>query len=417
VQLSFEQVRSLVSAARTSNQAAVAAALDASQAGSPLFAAVVTQNSVAGAQQAFDALSGEIHGSVQAEMLDDSRYLRQAVLGRLRQASFAGEAGPLAALTAGGPAVAFADSSSPDGSPALAYGDTRRPAFPVKGAPLAVPPQSLDLAWWAQGVGAWGTIGGNGNAADVSRSLAGFFTGVDRRFGDWRAGIAGGYTNADVRADARASAANVDTAHLAAYAGASYGVWNLRMGAAISQSTIDSSRSVLFPGFASMETARYDASTAQVFGEVGYGVTFGAIAAEPFAGLAWTHLNVGSFSESGGLAALTGSGTNDDVGYSTLGARVATSIPLQNGMMITPRASLAWQHAFGDLTPGAMLAFQSTGIGFDISGVPLASDTALVEGGVDLRISPNVTVGASYTGQFGDNVSDHAVKGNLTWRF
>ena len=35
----------------------------------------------------------------------------------------------------------------------------------------------------------------------------------------------------------------------------------------------------------------------------------------------------------------------------------------------------AWQHAFEDVTPGAALAFASTGIGFDITGAPLAEDS------------------------------------------
>jgi outer membrane autotransporter protein len=288
----------------------------------------------------------------------------------------------------------------------------------VKGplAPAAL--RGPDIAWWAQGVGAWGKIGGDGNAADVSRNLAGFFSGVDSSFGtNWRAGIAGGYTNSSVRVNAQASAANVDTAHLAAYAGAAYGPWNLRSGAAVSWSTIDSSRAILFPGFADQATARYNATTAQVFGEVGHSIRFGNVAAEPFAGLAWVHLDTDGFSERGGLAALVGSSASDDIGYSTLGARIATGVPLQNGMMLTPRASLAWQHALGDVTPGATLAFQSLGSAFSMSGVPLARDAALVESGVDLNINTSVTIGVSYVGQLSDRVNDHSVKGNLSWRF
>src|SRR5262249_31738049 len=38
----------------------------------------------------------------------------------------------------------------------------------------------------------------------------------------------------------------------------------------------------------------------------------------------------------------------------------------QNGMALIPRASVAWQHAFGDMTPTAALSFQSIGSGFNI---------------------------------------------------
>jgi len=39
---------------------------------------------------------------VQATIVDDSRYFRQAVLGRLRQAPYAGDTGAMAALGSGG---------------------------------------------------------------------------------------------------------------------------------------------------------------------------------------------------------------------------------------------------------------------------------------------------------------------------
>ncbi len=82
-------------------------------------------NRAAGAQHAFDALSGEIHASAQTVMLNDSLYVREALLGRMRQASFAGGLGPTAALASGGPTMAYAEASGsslpPSVASALAY--------------------------------------------------------------------------------------------------------------------------------------------------------------------------------------------------------------------------------------------------------------------------------------------------------
>src|SRR5262249_58951178 len=100
-------------------------------------------------------------------------------------------------------------------------------------------------ASWARGGGAGGTPGGAGNAADASRNLGGVFTGFDRRFGDWRAGLAAGYTNSSVSVSARASSANIDTAYVAAYAGTSYWAWNFRSGATFAWNTIGTSRAVI----------------------------------------------------------------------------------------------------------------------------------------------------------------------------
>jgi outer membrane autotransporter protein len=334
------------------------------------------------------------------------------VMGRLRQATFTERFGQMAALGAGGPQLAFAELEE---SQALGYA---KAPMPVK-APLA-PVRTPELAWWAQGVGAWGRINSDGNAADVTRRLGGFFTGVDKRFGDnvW-AGFAGGYTNSAASVSSRMSSANIDTGHLAAYAGASFGAWNLRSAASFSFSTLGTDRSIVFPGFFDTAMAHYDAGTVQAFGEIGYGLTLGAIAAEPFAGLAYVHLHTNGFAETGGfgIAALTGAASDDDLGYSTVGVRAATTYTLENGVALVPRASVAWQHAFGNVTPTEALAFQSTGAGFTIAGVPIARDAALVEAGFDLHVTKLVTLGVFYAGELGDNAQDHAVKGNLSWRF
>jgi outer membrane autotransporter protein len=108
---------------------------------------------------------------------------------------------------------------------------------------------------------------------------------------------------------------------------------------------------------------------------------------------------------------------SDDVGYSTLGARVAANYLLPNGAVLIPRASVAWQHAFGDVAPSAALAFQGTGAAFTIAGVPLAEDAALVEAGFDLPITPQATIGVSYVGQLAESAQDHSIRGNLLVRF
>jgi subtilase-type serine protease len=399
----------------TANQRAVGNALEAGYSTTLTgpAATLYTNLLMTGTPDALTQLSGEVHGSVQAVIVDDSRYVRQAVLGRLRQAPYAGGSGAIAALGSGGPTLAYGESAT---DAALAYAD-KKPSFPIKAPPLAAPVETPDLTFWAQGVGAWGKIDGNGNAADASRNLSGVFTGFDRRFGDWRAGLAAGYSNSSVSVSARASSANIDTAYVAAYAGTSFWAWNFRSGATFAWNTIGTSRTIAFPGFFEQATTRYGAGEAQVFGELGYGLTFGAIAAEPFAGLAWVHLDTASFTETGGVSALAGSGNRNDVGYSTLGARVATYYLLQNGMALIPRASVAWQHAFGDVTPTAALSFQSIGAGFNILGVPIARDAALVEAGGDLQLTAQAKIGVSYAGQLANSAHDHSVKGNFTWRF
>ena len=402
------------SVATSPNQVAVANALDAGPAAHGLGLAVTTQTAV-GAQRAFDALSGEVHASAQSVMLNDSLYVRDALLSRMRQASFAGSGGATAALATGGPTMAYAAESEVATAsliePALAHagGD----GVPVKAA--AAPATT----YWTQAVGAWGRFGSDGNAAGARHTLAGFFSGVDCRFGpDWLGGIAGGYTHPSVSVGDRASSAVIETAHLAGYAAGSYGPWNLRAAVASSFSTLATSRTIAFPGFSDTATARYNATTAQVFGEASYGVALGRIAAEWFGGLAVVHSRIGGFAEASGsgIAALSGSASNG-IAYSTLGGRVASGYIQANGMVVTPRLSASWQHAAGPVNPTQVLTFQSTGAPFAIAGLPLARDTALVESGVDLRLTPQARVGLSYSAQLANHVQYNSVQGNLTWQF
>jgi len=69
------------------------------------------------------------------------------------------------------------------------------------------------------------------------------------------------------------------------------------------------------------------------------------------------------------------------------------------------------------VTPSASLAFQNTGTGFPILGVPIARDAALVEAGGDLQLTVQTKVGLAYVGQLASTAQDHSVKANFSWRF
>ncbi len=92
----------------------------------------------------------------------------------------------------------------------------------------------------------------------------------------------------------------------------------------------------------------------------------------PSAGSLTSRSTPDSFKEHGGsLASLRGATPNKTWAIRRLGLRAATTMQW-GGMQIVPHLSAAWQHAFDDVTPGAALAFATTGIGFSIDGVPLA---------------------------------------------
>ena len=107
---------------QTRNQNAVATALDGGPVSNPLIIAVLNQTAD-GARQAFDALSGEVFGSVHNTQGQEAQFARSAMLGRMRQASYAGAPGELGALGFAGPQLAYASADAN--------------GFPVKAAPGA----------------------------------------------------------------------------------------------------------------------------------------------------------------------------------------------------------------------------------------------------------------------------------------
>ena len=129
---------SFCDAAKTPNQCNVAEALDQFPTTNALFLAVLNQTA-SGARQAFDALSGEIHATVAGTLADDSRYVREAILGRLMQAGVAANGNiQTAALAAAGPQVASLDAN------AMAVGYDKS---------LSGPPPRAPLAFWTRAYG------------------------------------------------------------------------------------------------------------------------------------------------------------------------------------------------------------------------------------------------------------------------
>lgn len=394
--------------AHTTNQCEVITALSQFPSDNALLSYVVVQDA-AGARQAADALSGELHATLSGVLMDDSRYVRDAIFSRLLQASSArGPPGQLALATAG--STAIAGSQDPRMGGYMAIGAAKHDASDV-------PPHRNAIAFWTDGYGAWGDFNGNGNAASADRTVGGFVSGMDAEIGNgWRAGVATGYAQSNVGVDARRSSADVESYHLGGYSGGHIGDVALRGGGVWTWSQIDTSRAVVFPGFFEHEEASYSANTGQVFAEASLPLTMPIVPIEPFGRLAYVHVGMGDFTENGALAALSSSGTSADVGYSALGIRAA-SVLKAAGVEVTPYASIAWQRAFGDLDPTTALVFTSAGIGFEVFGVPIVRNSALVQAGLTVAVAGDATLGLAYSGQIAPDLSDNAFTGRLEWRF
>lgn len=320
--------------------------------------------SAAQSRAAYDALSGEIHASLQGALMDDSRFVRQAANQRL---------------------LTQTDAEA-DG-----------------------------LSFWANGYGAWGHTGGDGNAAKLERKSRGMFFGGDAQLTDsWHLGLFGGYGSTALDVAARDASADVDSYTVGAYAGAWFDPIGLRFGVANSWHSIDVARAVSFPNFYEALSSSYDARSLQVFGEVSSQANLGSFDIAPFAGLAYVKLDRDSYTERG-AAGLHGVDDVDDATYSTLGIRFGTELTFgeTKGRL---KGSIAWQYAFGSTVPTADQQLVTGGL-FQISGAPNAKNAALLEFGYDWSITPSTSLAVSYQGQLAADVQQHGVNAKLQVRF
>ncbi|HET9715072.1 MAG TPA: autotransporter domain-containing protein, partial [Pseudolabrys sp.] len=231
--------------AQTRNQNAVATSLAGGSLTNPLVLRILNET-LEGARAAFDALSGEIFGSVHTAQGQEASFTRSGILGRLRQAFYAEAPGALGALGFAGPELSYADGGASSAAAhaaarAAGAGNANDAYAADMGArmPMAVKGgnshASRDLTFWAQGLGGWGHADSDGNAASLKSRFAGFLSGADMRFGDvWRAGLVAGYTRTNLDADARLSSAGIDSVTVGLYAGGKLGAFNLRSGASFS---------------------------------------------------------------------------------------------------------------------------------------------------------------------------------------
>jgi outer membrane autotransporter protein len=319
-------------------------------------------------------------------ILDDSRFVREAVLDRLHQrfeSAFA---------------LALDYEPAADGDPDIGAIEAGR-----------------RVAVWGNAFGAYGDFNSDGNAASFDRGIGGFVTGLETAVDSaWRAGLVVGAQYANVNVPDRASSATVGTYSVAAYGAYERGPFAVRLGGAYSWNHIDADRVIRIPGFSDRLSASYDAGTAQVFGEAAYAMQFNAVEVEPFAGLAYVDVDADGFTEKGGAAALTASATGLSETYSTLGARFA--VPFGSGASRF-RGLVGWQHAFDAPTPRTKFAFDGGTASFAIAGVPIAEDALRLEVGLEHAFNARASVSLGYSGLIASDAQDHGGNAKFTVRF
>ncbi|WP_377297916.1 autotransporter domain-containing protein [Rhizobium sp. SGZ-381] len=349
--------------ATSANGRAVAAVIDALGSADPVFDAILPLQA-SSADQAFRQLSGEFYASMAGAFAEQSQFGRDAVSTRLR----------------------------------------------------ATAPGFTDGVWqpWMQAYGAHGRTDGDGIAA-LNRNSGGVFFGSDTGVDETtRLGVMGGYGYSHLSSKGYSATADADSGLIGLYGTTVLQGLRLSYGSSVAFGQADVDRTVAFGSFSNALRSSVDVTTAQVFGEAAYAMKLEQATIEPFAGLAHVRVRTGSFSESGGTAALSGGASDYDATFVSLGLRASTEIQLgEKSARLSGEAG--WRHAFGD-TPDATLAF-NRGAAFSVEGAGVNRDRALVKAGIDVSLQDNTSLSLDYVGGFSSEGGTHGVNAGLKVKF
>lgn len=360
------------SVAETANERAVAQAAEALGDGNPVYESLLLSGSAGEARQAFRQLSGQVHADIASAQINDSRYLRDTLNDRLRQAEGLAGSSEIKADEGGA---------------------------------------------WAKMLGAWDHASGDASATGYQASTYGVLLGLDSAAADdARIGVATGYTRTSLDGGYGANA-DSDNYHLAVYGGKAYGALALRAGAGYTWHRFDTSRSVSYGSQSDRAEAKYNARTEQFFAEAGYSVPAGLVNIEPFANLTYVNFQNNRIAEQGGAAALHGDKQHTDATLSTLGLRSDVEWEVSSGTAVALRGELGWQHQYGDLDRGAGLKFNASNTPFVVNSVSASRDGAVIKASAEVALNQDSHLSLGYSGLLSENHQDNSINAGFSWNF
>ena len=159
----------------------------------------------------------------------------------------------------------------------------------------------------------------------------------------------------------------------------------------------------------------YDADVTQLFVEAGYrGFVTESFSVEPYAGLGYMHVSADGFTERVGNHAFKTEFDDQDVWTFNLGVRGKKNFTVGDAR-VAVKGDVAWMQFFGDNQGTARMTIADAGTaqleGDELNGL------GVVSLGIEAEIGKSATLGVSYTGAFGSDVTSHGVGATVKIHF
>lgn len=280
----------------------------------------------------------------------------------------------------------------------------------------AVPMMREGNRWsvFLEGTGGSATVDGANGVYGYDFDTIGVTLGADLRVNDhFAVGIMGNYASSDASLVNNGSI-DADSYKAAVYATLYQGGFYLDALLGAGYNSYDTSRSSVL-GYANASPDGWELDTL-ING--GYDMHQGNWTFGVMASLAYTEVNLNSFTETGSLSPLTYEDQSQESLRSNLGAKISYTA-MMGGMKVTPQVRVSWQHEFLDSTQSINSQFiPGNGPIFTVNGPEIGEDSALVSAGLSVQVSPALSVYAYYDGQLGRaNYSSNNVTVGLKYDF
>ncbi len=344
-----------------SNQKAVANAIE-SQSGGPVFSAIADLQDVGSAQRAFDNLSGEFFATSRSALIQNSRYVRDALNSTMR--------------TAGMAEHPWLNTWTYDG-----HQDSEGPRAGVKHD-------------------GYGLLIGNGGRIGKQGAM-GFAIGAEK---------------GQITMDDRASRADVTAYHIAGYLSGHTLALDLHSGISYSYLTLDSQRDITVAGLNGVAEADYHANLAQGFVEASHRFSFFDIVSfEPYGNAAYVWLQSPRGQETGNRAALVFDKETSEAAFTTAGLRM--EIQLLSSVPISLYGDVGYQHRMTEEANQMQLQFVQGGDQYEVEGLQPAENLTLLRVGVKADFSRDMHLLLEYQGDHAANVKDDSARVQFSMAF
>lgn len=258
---------------------------------------------------------------------------------------------------------------------------------------------------WAAGTGAWMSL--DGGSADADTDTYTGYIGADYLYGnDNKLGIFFGYGSTNLDAGLAGKIDSNDL-HFGIYGQNNWDYVGLGYGLIYTTQDRDGDRTLTVGADSLRNQVSYDADVTQLFVEASYrGLSNESFSVEPYAGLGYMHVSADSFTEHVGNYAFKTEFDDQDVWTFNLGVRGKKNFTVGDARMAV-KGDVAWMQFFGDNQGTARMTIADAGTaqleGDELNGL------GVVSLGIETEIGKSATLGVSYTGAFGSDVTSHGV--------